>query len=258
MAADWGMKGCAPVSTPGVNEDRRDDKEDHELTHAEAYAYRRSAAMGNYMAQDRPDISFATKEVARGMAKPTKRDLVKLKRLIRYLVHNPRVVTKFKWQERPGKIDVYTDSDWGGCTRSRRNTSGGAIMYGKHLLHHWSSTQSVVALSSAEAELNAIVKGASEMLGIMNVMKECGRKVEGQMWTDSSAAKGILHRQGAGKVKHLECRQLWVQEKIANKTIKCDKVAREMNPADMLTHHWTTSEGHHHLRSLHVEKQNKV
>ena len=131
-------------------------------------------------------------------------------------------------------------------------------MYGKHLLHHWSSTQSVVALSSAEAELNAIVKGASEMLGIMNVMKECGRKVEGQMWTDSSAAKGIFHRQGAGKTKHLECRQLWVQEKIANKTIKCDKVAREMNPADMLPHHWTTSEGHHHLRSLHVEKQNKL
>lgn len=134
-----------------------------------------------------------------------------------------------------------------------KNTSGGVVMFGNHLLHHWSSTQSVVALSSAEAELNAIVKGASEILGIMNLLKECNHNVEGRMWTDSSAAKGILHRQGAGKVKHLECRQLWVQEKIANKIITCSKVPREKNLADALTHHWTTAEGTRHMRNMGVE-----
>ena len=35
-------------------------------------------------------------------------------------------------------------------------------MLGIHLIHLWSRTQAVVALSIAEAELNASVKGASE------------------------------------------------------------------------------------------------
>ena len=84
-------------------------------------------------------------------------------------------------------------------------------MHGSHLVHHWSSTQKVVALSSAEAELNAIVKSMTEILCLMNMMKKCGRDPKGQILTDSSAANGIVHRQGCGKVKHLECRQLWVQ-----------------------------------------------
>ena len=257
MASDWGMEACSSVSTPSANEDKKNNEEDSELNVNESYAYRRSAAMGNYMAQDRPDISFATKEVARGMAKPNKGNLIQLKRLIRYLVHAPRAITHFAWQERPERIDTYSDSDWGGCTKTRRSTSGGAIMFGQHLLHHWSSTQSVVALSSAEAELNALVKGASETIGVMNIMRECGREVQGQLWTDSSAAKAMLHRQGAGRVKHLECRQLWVQEKIALKVIGCEKINRENNIADMLTHSWNAKEGQHHLQRMGVKIKEK-
>ena len=209
--------------------------------------------MGNYMSHDRPDISFAAKEVARGMAKPTVKDITKLKRLIRYLVHAKKKDIKFSWQERPTMVDVFSDSNWGGCVRTRRSTSGGALMHGGHLLHHWSSTQSIVALSSAEAELNAIVKSVAEILGVMNLMKECAREVKGRVLTDSTAAKGILHRQGAGKVKHLECRQLWVQEVISRKEVSCVKTPRELNPADALTHHWSAKDGEKHIKAMGCE-----
>ena len=46
----------------------------------------------------------------------------------------------------------------------------GFIMLGGHLLMHWSSTQSTVSLSSAEAELNAIIKAFSETSGVKNMM----------------------------------------------------------------------------------------
>ena len=81
-------------------------------------------------------------------------------------------------------------------------------MHGSHLVHHWSSTQKMVALSSAEAELDAIAKSMTESLCSINMMKECGRDPKGQILTDSSAANEMVHRQGCGKVKHLECRQL--------------------------------------------------
>ena len=58
----------------------------------------------------------------------------------------------------------------------------------------------------------------TEILCLMNMMKECGRDPKGQILTDSSAANGIVHRQGCGKVKHLECRSKGLLEKASSAT----------------------------------------
>ena len=42
-------------------------------------------------------------------------------------------------------------------------------------------------MSLAEAELNAIVRGITESLGPMNMMKECERDLTGLIFTDSVA-----------------------------------------------------------------------
>ncbi len=55
-----------------------------------------------------------------------------------------------------------TDSDWAGDKRSRTSTSGGVIKLGCHVLKSWSSTLHCIALSSGEAELYALVKGATQ------------------------------------------------------------------------------------------------
>ena len=125
-------------------------------------------------------------------------------------------------------------------------------MMGKHMLAHWSSTQSVVALSSAEAELNALIKIASEALGIRNTLLEMEVAMEIEIKTDSSAAKGIVHREGCGKVKHLEARQLWLQEHVGNKTISVTKVPRDVNYSDVLTHNWNARDGYRHLTSVSI------
>ena len=115
------------------------------------------------------------------------------------------------------------------------------------MISHWSSTQATVALSSAEAELNALVKAASETLGIRNMLLEMGKEFEGRILTDSSAAKGIVSRVGCGKVKHLEARQLWVQEVVKQKRLQVRKVPREINISDALTHHWSSVDGSRHF-----------
>ena len=60
--------------------------------------YRACAARANFLAQDRADIQYATKEVCRGMAKPTQADMVKLKRVVRYLKDSPRAVYVWPFQ----------------------------------------------------------------------------------------------------------------------------------------------------------------
>ena len=79
-------------------------------------------------------------------------------------------------------------------------------------MSHWSKTQSNIALSSGEAELNAAVKGVSEGIGVYELMNEIlNMKMNMELFVDASACRGMLLRQGTGKVKHLTTKQLWVQ-----------------------------------------------
>ena len=68
---------------------------------------------------------------------------------------------------------------------------------------HWSRTQVSVALSSAEAELNASVKAACEAIGMKQPCGHLGMPVIIKMFGDSSAMTGTLSRKGSGKVKTL-------------------------------------------------------
>ena len=142
---------------------------------------------------------------------------------------------------------IYSDSDWAGCVKTRRSTSGGIVTYGSHTVQHWSSTQATVALSSGEAELNANVKAAIESIGAKDLYEDPGRTVGCLIQTDSSAAKGIAGREGCGKLKHLSVKQLWIQEVIQDKRVDIQKIARELNSADALTHHWLGVEGDRHF-----------
>ena len=204
------------------------------------------------MALDRPDLSFASKEVARGMAKPLQGDVVNLKRAIRYLRAVPEFKIKFPFQSKPVKLTGYSDSDWAGCVRTRRSTSGGCILHGCHLIHHFSSTQANVALSSAEAELNAAVKIITECCGIRNFGKEMGLDFSVDIKIDSSAAQGILTRRGAGKIKHLEAKQLWVQELITEKKVSSFKIPRAENPSDCFTHYWSAADSLNHFPKMNI------
>ena len=41
-------------------------------------------------------------------------------------------------------IDVWTDTDYAGCRVTRKSTSGGLIMLGKHIIRTWSAIQRVL------------------------------------------------------------------------------------------------------------------
>ena len=150
----------------------------------------------------------------------------------------------YPWQDAPGYLIGNSDSDWAGCAKSRRSTSGGGIKFGDHLVAHWSRTQACVALSSGEAELNAMLKTACEGLSVKHLMEEVGVEAGLHLKGDSSASHGTLQRLGTGRIKHLETRQLWLQEKIYQGCISVEKVPRRDNWADVLTHGWTTSDNY--------------
>ena len=108
-------------------------------------------------------------------------------------------------------------------------------MHGTHMIKSWSSTQSVIALSSGEAEYYALVNCAPVGTGVHSMLKEIGIQIRLKLTTDASAAIGISKRRGLGKVRHIDVSQLWVQEKVNQKEIQITKVQSKENLSDALT-----------------------
>merc|ERR1712078_958786 len=108
------------------------------------------------------------------MAKPTQKYWNKLKRLGRYLIGHGRAVMRYDWQGHEHEVTGYSESGWAGCRVTGKSTSGGAIMIGGHFIKGWARTQNHVTLSSAEAELLALVKCSAELMGIRSMLKDIG------------------------------------------------------------------------------------
>ena len=110
-------------------------------------------------------------------------------------------------------------------------------MISSHFIKGWSRTQNHVTMSSAEAELIAIVKCSAELLGVRSMLRDLGVETSGVVYADSSAALAIAKRKGAGKLRHINVSSLWVQECQDRKDLEYQKVLGTENPADMMTKH---------------------
>ena len=148
-------------------------------------------------------VQYAGKEAARCLANPTRGDAVRLEasRTIPC-----RCEQLLPWQEMPDNILIYADSDWGGCVKTRKSTSGGVLLFGNCCLSHWSRAHGVIALSSGEAELNALTEGLSEGLEAYHLLEEGSIHLRMGIipCTHSTAASGTAHRWGAGPIEHVE------------------------------------------------------
>ena len=171
------------------------------------------------------------------MAKPTEESKKKIKRLTRYLINAPRVIVRYPWQGRVATMSGFSDSDWAGCQKTAKSTSGGVMLKGRHYIKSWSTTQKTIALSSGEAELVAIVKMSTELLGIIQLMNEWNHKVEAEVLADSTTALAVVNRKGNGKMRHVRIGKLWIQQKREDGELKYEKVLGTKNPADMMTKH---------------------
>ena len=204
------------------------------LTGGDITRYRALVARISYLSQDRPDLKFSSMRVCSAVAKPSMRDMACVKRIGRYFVGKPRAKCWFRWQQ-SGDLEAHSDADWGGDRATPRSVSAGAIMWGCHCLKVLTKKQQVVALSSAESELQAAVKTASEGLGIQSLARDLGISCRLNQHLDASATMCLVNRRGLGMAKHVDTQNLWIQEASTAGRFVTKKVGTNVNPADMMT-----------------------
>ena len=137
------------------------------LDEQETQQYRSLVGTALYVGQNRPETQYATKEAARFMSDPTRGAKCMLKRLCKYYSEAPVLSWRFPCQELPCEIRAVTGANWAGELEGLRSTSCGWIYFCDHLLETYSSTQQIVALSTAESEYISITKGAAHALAVL-------------------------------------------------------------------------------------------
>ena len=173
-----------------------------------------------------------------------------LKHLVGYLASHREISVSLKWcgktagiyhqypdiHQADNVLEVFTDSDWASDKQTRRSVSCCVMFYGCCMLFSASRTQKVVSLSSAEAEVYACRSRTSDAILHSKVFSWLtGRRTWIYVYTDRSGAKGILQRQGVGRLRHLSCRVLWLQGLIADGLVKLCSVSGHANPAGIGT-----------------------
>ncbi len=95
-----------------------------------------------------------------------------------------------------------SDNAWASCSVSRMPTSGCALSIDGNIALSYSRTQPVVALNSADAEVNASVVASGEAV-VRSIFEQMKIKVSIWLYLDSSAAISRLSSFGRGCLKHI-------------------------------------------------------
>ena len=77
--------------------------------------------------------------------------------------------------------------------------------------------------------------GPSGAKGVQSMMFDFGFAVKPVVAIDEKATEHVLHRQGIGKLKHIDVAFLWVQDEIRSQRLRVFRVRNEEHVADLGT-----------------------
>ncbi len=185
----------------------------------------------------RPDIAQAVAAVCRFTAAPNQVHMTAAKRILRYLKGTADFgLLYFKSDLQP--LHGYCDSDWGGDRDTRRSTTGHVFKSAGAAVTWSSQKQSLVALSSCEAEYVALAAATQQAQWLRRLVQDLGDKMATplEIFEDNQGAIHLASNPGHHKrTKHIDIRHHYLRDVVANGDIKLTYVPTKQQAADLLT-----------------------
>eukprot|EP00253_Pinus_taeda_P021795 PITA_21795 len=158
----------------------------------------------------RPDISHVVGVVSRYMKNPRKEHWMAVKQILSYLK---------------------------GDRDNRRRTTGYVFTVGGTAVSWVSKIQSVVALSTTEAEYVAATEASKEMIWLQRFMGELGKEHDmGTLYNDSQS---VIHLEKNSafhsRTKHIQLKYHFIRSVLEDGELKLEKIHTSQNHVDMLT-----------------------
>ena len=132
----------------------------------------------------------------------------------------------------------FSDSDFAGDCHDRKSTLGYIFFFGGMAVSWSSQKQSIVALSSCEAEYIAATSATCQAIWMSRLIRELtSNEVSmAKLMVDNQSATTLSKNTGHhNRTKHIDTRYHFIRECVENKKIEISFVRTEDQLADMFT-----------------------
>lgn len=230
-----------PVSTPMYPNMDYDDPSSEELV--DKRVVREALGTLLWIANcARPDIAFAVNMASRHREKPRKCHWELLKRIFRYLKGTSDRSIVYRKRQQPLAADdisvvIWSDADWAGDRADRKSTSGTVLTLNDRTVAWASKKQSVVAISTMEAEYVAAAQSTAECGWIRQLLGEIlDVNITPRLAIDNqSAIKTVTNDMVSSSAKHIAIRYHFVKDEVRKGHVKPEWCASKDQRADILT-----------------------
>ncbi|CAJ2639360.1 unnamed protein product [Trifolium pratense] len=229
------MDDANPVSTPmecGIKLSKHEEGET-----VDPSLFKSLVGSLRYLTCTRPDILYAVGVVSRYMEHPTTTHLKAAKRILRYIKGTTNLGLYYSVSD-DYKLVGYSDSDWGGDVDDRKSTSGFVFYIGNTTFTWMSKKQSIVTLSTCEAEYVAATSCVCHAIWLRNLLKELSlpQKEPTKIFVDNKSAialakNPVFH----DRSKHIDTRYHYIRECVSNNDVKLEYVKTNDQVADIFT-----------------------
>jgi len=165
----YGMEDSKLVCTPTVTGCRLSAIDELAAVHQPTYRSMIGSLL--YLKGTRPDIIHAVGIVGIFQENPKENHLQAVKRIFKYLQRTQKYGL---WYPRDTDLTLhaYTDAEWVGTLDDRKSTSGGSFFMSSRLVSWFSKKQSLIALSTIEAEYVVVASCCTQLLWMMQTLQD--------------------------------------------------------------------------------------
>ncbi|KAL3634979.1 hypothetical protein CASFOL_022033 [Castilleja foliolosa] len=185
----------------------------------------------------RPDLAFALSILSRFMGNPGKTHWQAAKWFLRYVKGSLHTRLVYRQSDEDVMIRGYVDSDYAGCSDTRKSTTGYVFTCFGGAISWKSRLQKVVALSSTEAEFIAATEAVKESIWLKGFVHELldEEKVITVYCDNQSAIHLTKNPMFHERSKHIDVRLHFIRDIVARNEVCMEKIGTEDNPADVMT-----------------------
>jgi len=229
------MEDCCPTDNPVEYGTKLTKEGERDLVNPTYY----KSIVGclRYLTCTRPDILYGDGLINRYMEKPRSSYLKTTKWILRF-VKGTASYGLFYSSLQNLEITGYSDSDWAGSLEDRKSTIGFVFFMGETALTWTSKKQSIVALSTCEAEYIAAASCVCHAIWLRKLMEDLQQKQSKatRIFVDNKSAialaKNPVHHE---RSKYIDTRFHFIREHIKEGDVELLHVKTHEQIADIFT-----------------------
>lgn len=188
----------------------------------------------------RPDIAASVSILAQRVSQPRMEDWNELNRTLKYLKGTANLKLALAQKDYKGDLLFgYSDANWAEDKTNRKSNSGHVFLVNGAAVCWSARKQSLVALSTCEAEFVALSEACRAASWVRNLLTDMKQNVAKPtlIYEDNQSCLNLVAQEErlSDRSKHIDTRFHFVKDYIKNGLVLCKYCPTEIMLADILT-----------------------